>query len=262
MSFEEITPANKIKVGKERIKSRATLETTQITPPEEADIPTRELTPEELENQADELEKIREEIKKEKGVSRVGVEATVIPETPDEDFEEPKKEDEEEETEFKIIGSKRPSLEDMKIEEERFLTSFTDKLAHLAGRPKMPLKQFDEIISRDVSLADKIEILLNSLFPGMGEVGILEIGQREDLYQDIKSALAEAQGAEMHLSSKDLGKKVQEMEQRYADDSLKLFEYLKLGKVETFKDKKGREQRGIKYAKDVNIKLENYPELK
>lgn len=268
MSFEQEqtppSPIRKLRTGIERIKSKASLENTQSKKIDESDKPTRELALEELEAQGEQLEKIRKAIEKEKGVSRIGVEATAISE-PGED-ERPLVENETgsgDETELDIIiGSKRPSIEDVKIEEERFMTSFADKISQLTKKPKISTKQFNEIASREISLADKVEILLNNFFPGMGEIAILPTGQREGLYKDIKHALADALGAEMLISGEDIGRKIKEIDQRYADDSLRLFEYLKLGKIKTSKDKRGGEQKSIKYAADVNIRLENYPEIK
>lgn len=245
---------NKIKAAQEGAASRNKAETKKII--DRSEEPTRELTPQEIEEQEETLEEIREEIQRERNVSDIGVAATVITET---DVAPPKTEDE---PELGIIGSKRPSIEDIKIEEERFMTSFADRLSHLTKKPRMPREQFDEIASRNIGLADKIEILLNNFFPGMDEIAILPASQREELFQNIKRALAEAQGAEMLGSGKDLGKKIQEIEQKYTDSTLKLLEYLKLGKVEIFKDERRRKQRGIKYAPDVKMRLENYPEIK
>lgn len=263
MSFEQTPvtppePLRRIKTKTEKIASQAALEDTQLIQP---DAPTRKIMPEELEKQEARLEKIREEIQKEQGVSRIGIEATVIPEDGEDDEEPPS--EEEDEWIGKTIGGKEPSLEDLNVEEKKILTSFAETLSRLAQRPKMPAKQLNEIAFRDILLTDKIEIMLNSFFPGMDEIAILPVSQREDLFKQISYGLAKIQSMEMHMSGKDLTKKVREMQQKYADTELRLFEYLKLGKREMVKSgpiKKA--QTGIKYAKDTIMRLEGHPEVK
>lgn len=148
-----------------------------------------------------------------------------------------------------------PVEKNEKIEQERTLAKLAIRFTEIFKGEKLSSEKFDEIISQDASFGSKINNLLNQIV-SKEKIAAMPLRERIKIFMDISRARSEEIAAEMVAAGTDLKEKIGAISTGYNSDSLKIFEYLGLGKwVEDEPDKKGQKGGHIEYAKGVNIRI-------